>query len=133
MRITLRCLASVLAVAIPLCLGLIADNAWASEEKLAIVGGTIINPATAEVLSNSTIVIAGGQIVSVSTPNETKVPASVRVVDARGKFILPGYVDTHVHFFQSGDLYTRTDIVDLNRVLPYKEELAWIKSQLDDP
>ena len=27
-------------------------------------------------------------------------------IDASGKFILPGYIDTHVHFFQSGDLFT---------------------------
>ena len=44
-----------------------------------------------------------------------------------GKFILPGYIDTHVHFFQSGDLFTRPDGADLNSVRPYKDEVAWIK------
>ena len=41
-----------------------------------------------------------------------------------GKFILPGYIDTHIHFFQSGDLFTRPDAVDLNKVRPYEDEVA---------
>src|SRR5207245_7031408 len=47
-------------------------------------------------------------------------------------FILPGYIDTHVHFFQSGDLFTRPDGADLNSVRPYKDEVAWVKSHVDD-
>src|SRR5436853_3039106 len=49
-----------------------------------------------------------------------------------GKFILPGYIDTHVHFFQSADLFTRPDVADFNGVRPYKDEVAWIKSHVDD-
>src|SRR5207249_7773470 len=49
------------------------------------------------------------------------------------KFILPGYIDTHVHFFQSGDLYTRPDAVDLTQLRPYAEEVGWIKKNLPDP
>src|SRR4030095_11453019 len=55
-----------------------------------------------------------------------------RVIDCKGKFILPGYIDTHVHFFQSGDLFTRPDGADLNSVRPYKDEVAWIKKNLPD-
>jgi hypothetical protein len=53
-------------------------------------------------------------------------------IDCTGKFILPGYIDTHIHFFQSGDLFTRPDVADFNNVHPYKDEVAWIKSHLDD-
>ena len=49
-----------------------------------------------------------------------------------GKFILPGYIDSHVHFFQSGDIFTRPDVVDLTGVRPYKEEVDWVKSHLND-
>src|SRR5260370_23383310 len=55
-----------------------------------------------------------------------------RVIDCKGKFILPGYIDTHIHFFQSADLFTRPDILNLNSVRPYRDEVAWIKSHLDD-
>jgi imidazolonepropionase-like amidohydrolase len=45
---------------------------------------------------------------------------------------LPAYIDTHVHFFQSGDLFTRPDAADLNSVRAYKDEVAWVKSHLND-
>src|SRR5213079_58871 len=35
-------------------------------------------------------------------------------------------------FFQSGDLFTRPDAADLNGVRPYKDEVAWVKSQVND-
>src|SRR2546428_5733552 len=41
-------------------------------------------------------------------------------------------MDTHIHFFQSGDLFTRPDVVDLTKIRPYKEEVGWIKSHLAD-
>jgi imidazolonepropionase-like amidohydrolase len=53
-------------------------------------------------------------------------------IECVGKFILPGYSDTHVHFFQSGDLFTRPDGADLNAVRPYKDEVAWVKSHVND-
>ena len=84
------------------------------------------------VLDNALIVIEGDHILSVGSRKEIGVPTGSKRIDCKGKFILPGYIDTHVHFFQSGDLFTRPDIVDLNSVRPYKEEIAWIKSHLND-
>jgi len=52
-------------------------------------------------------------------------------ISCAGKFVLPGYIDTHIHFFQSADLFTRPDGADLNSVRPYKDEVAWIKSHLE--
>ena len=37
-----------------------------------------------------------------------------------------------MHFFQSGDLFTRPDGVDLTKVRSYKDEVAWIKKNLPD-
>lgn len=45
-------------------------------------------------------------------------------IDGTGKWLLPGYVDTHVHFFQSANPYTRPDAVDLTKIVPYAEEDA---------
>src|SRR5262249_40168073 len=56
--------------------------------------------------------------------------AGASVVDLRGKWIVPGLIDAHVHFFQSGGLYTRPDAIDLRNVRSYTDELAWIKRRL---
>src|SRR6476660_5207499 len=101
-------------------------------EKVALTGATVINPADGKIIPNATVVLDGERIAAVGSPNDSKIPAEARQIDCRGKFILPGYIDTHVHFFQSGGLFTRPDAVDLNSVRPYKDEVAWIKSHLDD-
>src|SRR2546423_7378206 len=103
----------------------------ARAEKISLVGATVINPADGKVMPNATVVINGDKIERVSMGKQD---ASLlgKQIDCAGKFILPGYIDTHVHFFQSGDLFTRPDVADLNSVRAYKDEVAWIKSHVDD-
>ena len=112
-----------------LCVLLVATAARA--EKLSLVGATVINPAEGKVLPNATIVINGDKIEAV-VMGKQNAAALGKQIDCKGKFILPGYIDTHVHFFQSADLFTRPDGADLNSVRPYKDEVAWIKSHLND-
>src|ERR1700730_11425130 len=112
-----------------LCVLLVATAARA--EKLSLVGATVINPAEGKVLPNATIVINGDKIEAVVMGKQNAV-ARGKQIDCKGKFILPGYIDTHIHFFQSADLFTRPDGADLNSVRPYKDEVAWIKAHLND-
>jgi imidazolonepropionase-like amidohydrolase len=100
-------------------------------EKVSLVGGTVINPADRKVLPNATVVINGDKVERVAMGRQDAT-ALGKQISCVGKFILPGYIDTHVHFFQSADLFTRPDGADFNSVRPYKDEVAWIKSHLDD-
>ena len=100
-------------------------------EKISLVGATVINPADGKVLPNATIVINGDKIERVAMGKQEAATLG-KQIPCVGKFILPGYIDTHVHFFQSADLFTRPDGADFNSVRPYKDEVAWIKSHLDD-
>jgi imidazolonepropionase-like amidohydrolase len=60
------------------------------------------------------------------------VPAGARIIDGRGQWVTPGLIDGHVHFFQSGNLYTRPDVADFNRWMPYSKEVARNKARLPD-
>jgi len=100
-------------------------------EKISLVGATVINPADGKVLPNATVVINANKIERVAMGRQDAATLG-KQIECVGKFILPGYIDTHVHFFQSADLFTRPDGADLNNVRPYKDEVAWIKSHLDD-
>ena len=100
-------------------------------EKISLIGATVINPADGKVMPNATIVINGDKIERVAMGKQDASTLG-KQIPCVGKFILPGYIDTHVHFFQSGDLFTRPDGADFNSVRPYKDEVAWIKSHLDD-
>jgi imidazolonepropionase-like amidohydrolase len=111
----------------------LASTAFATPSgTTVIVNGTAIDPGTGKVMPNAAITIDRDHITAVKE-NSTDIPKKGDVViDARGKFILPGYIDTHVHFFQSGGLFTRPDALDLTSVRPYKDEIATIKRNLPD-
>src|SRR5215831_10537626 len=95
-----------------------------------IQGGTIITATGNPTIRNGTIVIENGRIRDIGPRNEVRVPNNAQTIDARGKWIIPGLIDAHVHFSQSGGLYTRPDIIDLRKWRPYEKEMEWIKQRL---
>jgi imidazolonepropionase-like amidohydrolase len=104
----------------------------APSSTMVIVNGTAIDPGTAKVIPNAAVIIEGDHISSIVQNSKEMPMKGDGVIDAAGKFILPGYIDTHVHFFQSGDIFTRPDAVDLNSVRSYKDEHDWIERNLPD-
>jgi imidazolonepropionase-like amidohydrolase len=104
----------------------------ASEPTLAITSGTVIDGTGAEPRPATTILVAGERILEIGPDAEVAVPGDARVVDAAGKWVIPGLIDAHVHLFQSGGLYTRPDVIDLRHERPYEEELAWLRAHLPD-
>jgi imidazolonepropionase-like amidohydrolase len=66
----------------------------------------------------------------VGNRGEIPIPPEARVIDASGKWIIPGLIDAHIHFFQSGGLYTRPDVIDLRDVRPYANEIARIRQRI---
>src|SRR5437764_1134879 len=93
----------------------------AHAEELALVGGTVINPADGKTIEHAFIIVDGNTIQSVGSGAAQ--PNKITTIDCKGKFILPGYIDTHVHFFQSADLFTRPDGVDLTKIRSYADEV----------
>jgi imidazolonepropionase-like amidohydrolase len=114
-----------------LVLAVLLFTAALRAERISLVGGTVINPADGKVLPNATVVIDGDKIERVAIGKQDTASLG-KQIDCVGKFILPGYIDTHIHFFQSGDLFTRPDGTDLNSVRPYKDEVAWVKGHVND-
>ena len=114
-----------------LVLAVLLFTAALRAERISLVGGTAINPADGKVLPNATVVIDGDKIERVAIGKQDAASLG-KQIDCVGKFILPGYIDTHIHFFQSGDLFTRPDGTDLNSVRPYKDEVAWEKGHVND-
>ena len=67
---------------------------------LAVVGGTLIDGTGTAPVPNAAIVIHDGRIVAAGPRAKVKIPKHANVVDASGKFILPGLWDMHAHFEQ---------------------------------
>src|SRR5213593_2179040 len=99
----------------------------------AIVGATVVHPdrdLPSAVAPNSTVIIAGSRIEAIGAASSTPVPAGAKRIDGKGKWVVPGLIDSHVHFFQSGNLYTRPDVADFNAWMPYAKEVERNKARL---
>jgi len=51
-------------------------------------------------------------------------------IDGSGRYLIPGLIDSHIHFFQSAGLFTRPDGLDLRHIKSYKQEFKDIKSSI---
>ena len=48
------------------------------------------------------VAIAGDRIAAVGSNDEIRRLAAAEIVDARGQFLVPGFIDSHVHFLEGG-------------------------------
>ena len=71
-------------------------NLALAQSRMAIVGGTVVDVRNGTLIPGAVVVIEGDRIASVSTGGQP--PAGATVVDAKGKYILPGLIDAHVHY-----------------------------------
>jgi hypothetical protein len=66
-------------------------------QVLAITNTTVIDPLTTAVQRDVTVLVRGTRIESVARAAATRVPSGARVIDGRGKYLIPGLWDMHVH------------------------------------
>jgi len=66
-----------------------------TETSIAITGGRVV-PIEGEPVDGGTVLLRDGKIAAVEGPGFT-VPDGVDVVDATGKWVLPGFIDAHAH------------------------------------
>src|SRR5580692_326194 len=67
------------------------------DETLAIVHATVIDATGSPAQPDLTVIVADRRIVEIGGSASVSVPKNARVVDARGKFLIPGLWDMHVH------------------------------------
>ena len=90
--LTLRVLATVLLFAASL-----APLFAAPGSTLAVAHVTVIDSTTAGPRSDQTVVVSNGRIVDVGPSSRIKPPKDAQIIDGRGKFLIPGLWDMHVH------------------------------------
>jgi imidazolonepropionase-like amidohydrolase len=79
-----------------------AASAEDSSDKpsIALTHVTLIDITGAGVKPNFTVIISGDRIIRVGKSNETPIPKNAQVVDANGRFLIPGLWDMHVHWYE---------------------------------
>lgn len=127
----------VLAVSMLLLVGFVAAMPGAATGQvpgrwLAIVGATVIDGTGGPVRPNTTILIQGSEIAALGPADDMQVPTEATVIDGAGKWVIPGLIDAQIHFFQSGGLYARPDLIDLRHVRPYEDELVQARERVPE-
>lgn len=62
----------------------------------AIVGGYVV-PVDGEPIDGGTVLIEDGKIIAVGTDADVDIPEDAELIDAAGSWVLPGFLDAHVH------------------------------------
>jgi len=88
---------------------------------MALVGATLVDGTGAAPVRDAIIVLREGRITCVGSRAACPLPSDVDSVSAAGKWIMPGLIDTHVHFSQTGWVDGRPDALDLRERYPYPQ------------
>ena len=76
--------------------------ARAQDAPVAITDVTVVDGTGNIGRPHMTVVISGGRILAVDPVARAVVPTQARVIDGRGKFLIPGLWDMHVHLAKAG-------------------------------
>ena len=97
-----------------------------SEQTIALVGGTLIDGGSEAPTRKAAILIRGNKIVAVGSKSDIRYGETTKVIDVTGKYVLPGLIDIHVHYFDwMGELFLAhgvTTVKDLGN------DIEWIKT-----
>jgi imidazolonepropionase-like amidohydrolase len=94
----------------------------------ALTGATVIDGTGAAPIRNATVVMRNGRIACVG---QCEVGPDVHAIDARGKWIIPGLIDAHVHYSQTGWADGRPDAQDVRDRFPYDSIVGVLEAHPD--
>ena len=83
---------------IALCFTSAAQNSsLPTQPRVYITHVTVIDTETGKEATDQIVVISGGKIADIAKSKNLAASASARIVDGRGKYLIPGLWDMHVH------------------------------------
>jgi len=63
----------------------------------AITNVTLIDGNGGKPLKNTTVIIQGERITKITENNKNTIPSDAQIIDGKGKYLLPGFIDSNVH------------------------------------
>ena len=100
----------------------------AAAQTIAITGATVIDGNGGPPKPDSVIVIEGSRIQAIGRRASIQVPAGAQVIDAAGRWIVPGFIDTNVHLSLYGGMKDRYE--SLVRYNPRQEDIVLEAAQI---
>src|SRR5258707_600479 len=76
----------------------------ATRRSIACIGVAVVPLDRERVLEAQTVLIEGDRIRAVGPASSLVVPKGARVIDGKGRYLLPGLADMHTHLVREEDL-----------------------------
>ncbi len=98
-----------------LCL-LLSTLTQANAESVLVRGGTLIDGTGRSPIANASVLITDGVIARVWSGNvgAPVLPDGTHIIEAKGKFIIPGLIDSHVHYdWWEGELFINHGVTSI--------------------
>jgi imidazolonepropionase-like amidohydrolase len=86
-----------------------------SAQTIAFRNVNVVPMDKERVLNDQTVLVKNGVIAEIGT--KVKIPKDAQIVDARGKYLIPGLIDMHTHLLSDGDDYPDSIAEDELRVM----------------
>jgi imidazolonepropionase-like amidohydrolase len=99
----------------------------ANKQIKILKGATLFDGTGSGAIKSSVVVVKDDRIDCVGSTNDCTIPDDAQVIDVSGKYITPGLIDAHVHFFQTAFFDSRPDALDLRDTYPFTEVAAYQK------
>ena len=99
---------------------------------LAITGARLFDADSAVIRENMTVLVVGDTIQAVGKDGSINLPADVRLIEAKGKTLLPGLWDMHTHLSpEDGPLNIAAGVTTARDMANNNETLLALKSRFD--
>jgi len=98
---------------------------------IAITDVSVVPMSSDGVLAHHTVVVRGDRIVAVAPSAAVRLPDGITVVDGKGKWLMPGLADMHVHTWYEDDLtmFLAAGVTTVRNMWGVPQHLAW-RSQI---
>ncbi len=90
----------IIVMLLAVCSALTAQPA--APERLALVGGMVLDGYDAPPIHHAAILIDGDRIVRVGPAAEMAIPSGYRIIDTSGRTMMPGMIELHAHLVLLG-------------------------------
>ena len=105
-----------------------APPGFAQSRPIAIVGATLIDGSGRAAVTDSVVVIQDGRFQAVGKRGEVNIPQRAETIDAKGKTLLPGFIDGHCHYRDwMGEIYLAYGVVTCPNIS--NNPVEWIIAQ----
>jgi tetratricopeptide (TPR) repeat protein len=93
----------------------------------AFIHANVIPMDEERVLDDQTVIIRNGRIAEIGPSSRVNVPKAATIIDARGKYLMPGLADMHTHLYYPTDLllYIANGVTTVRNMQGHPAHLVW--------